>query len=270
MVSDPSSTILLLKYPCVFILLIHQILVKQEIAKEGILPFHKIIARSLKVPRNPFSKIFAPNSKQVLEEIPAGALILHWIVSVILILATAAQDEVASSYSILVSLYSYVIDAFFGLLLGLGLLFLRSSSARKWAQKSIVSSKFNPIVSIIAALLFTIANAFPIISAWIPPSSGLTAALGSKIPWYATPTVGWSLIMFGIAYWFAFQYIVPIFHHGKKRKFQRKLFFHEEHNYPVQWHEQLHFSWVIPSSEADLSHYQAEEIEVKMRGESST
>lgn len=194
---------------------------------------------------------------------------LHWSVTVILILATAAQKEVRSSYSILVSLYSYVIDAFFGLLLGLGLLFLRFLSTRKWAQKSRASSKLNPTVSIVAAFLFTIANAFPIVSAWIPPSNGLTAATGSSIPWYTTPTVGWSLVLFSIIYWIVFQYVMPALHDGKVRKMQRKLFFHEEHGYPVQWHEQLNFSWVIPSPEEDLNHYMPEDVEVRMRRVSS-
>ena len=240
---------------------------KQEIAKEGVLPFRKFIARSIVVPSNPFSKLFSRNSKPVTDEIPAGALMLHWTITVVLILATAVQKEAALSYSILVSVYSYVIDAFFGLLLGLGLLFFRCSSARKWAQKSKASSKLNPAVSVIAALCFTIANAFPIVSAWIPPSNGLTAATGSKIPWYATPTVGWALIVFGFVYWVVFQYVVPIFHNGKVRKLQRKLFFHEEHGYPVQWHEQLHFSWIIPSSEADSARYEPEEIDVRIRRE---
>lgn len=259
---------------------------KQEIAKEGVLPFRKFIAQNIRVPSIPVGRLFGRFSKPVTEETPAGGLVLHWIISVILILATAAQVDPIASYTILVSLYGYAIDAFFGLLLGLGLLFLRFSSARKWALKS----KANPFVSVSAALLFTIVNAFPIISAWVPPSktvkhldtsnnnttsNGLESSfpIGSKNPWFATPTVGWSLIALGVAYWFGFYYVVPRIgsHKGKELKVRRRLFFQEEHGYPVQWHEQLNFSWIIMNhngSDAGLSNYaDNEEIEVRLRGE---
>lgn len=71
-------------------------------------------------------------------------------------------------------------------------------------------------------------------------------------------------------YWFGFYHLIPKVggHKGRELKIHRKLFFHEEHGYPVQWHEQLNFSWVITSTSADFSHYADEEIEiVEMRGE---
>lgn len=208
-----------------------------------------------------------------MEETPAGGLVLHWIMSVILILATAAQVNPKAYYAILVSLYSYNIDAFFGLFLGLGLLFLRFSSARKWALKS----KTNSYVSTTAALLFTIANAFPIISAWVPPSEivhdvDASLPVGNKYPWFTTPTIGWGLITLSVTYWFGFYYLVPQIgdHKGKEMKVHRKLFFQEEHGYPVQWHEQLNFSWVVMNNGpgGGLSHHvDSEEIEVRLKGE---
>ena len=47
--------------------------------------------------------------KPVQDETPIGALILHWSLSVLLILATGAQKNPDASYQILVSLYSYTI-----------------------------------------------------------------------------------------------------------------------------------------------------------------
>lgn len=207
-----------------------------------------------------------------MEETPAGGLVLHWIISVILTLATANQVDPRASYAILVSLFSYTIDAFLDLLLGLGLLFLRFSSARKWALKS----KTKSYVSITAALLFTIVNAFPIISAWVPPSETVidvnaSFPVGNKYPWFATPTVGWGLIMLSVTYWFGFYYLVPQIgdHKGKEMKVHRKLFFQEEHGYPVQWHEQLNFSWVVIKNGPGggwLNHVDNEEIEVRLKG----
>lgn len=185
--------------------------------------------------------------------------------SVILILATAAQKNPQASYNVLVSLYSYLIDAFFSVLIGSGLMILRISKRRKWGQKS----HMNPSVSFIAAFLFTIANIFPIISSWIPPSDGAAPSTGIRIPWYTTPTTGWTLIAFGILYWFGFYFVVPRVgkHDGKQLQVHRKLFFHEEHGYPVQWHEQISFLWTVTNNSEYPSPHAEEQIEVRMRGE---
>ncbi|KAL9131578.1 MAG: hypothetical protein Q9217_000535 [Psora testacea] len=207
-------------------------------------------------------------SRPVQDETPIGALILHWSFSTLLILATGAQTSPYASYQILVSLYSYTIDAIFGLCLGAGLLFLRLASGRKWAQKSRAGSGFSPSISIVAAALFTITNAFPIIAAWIPPSGRFQALAGTYFPWYSTPTVGWSVIVLGVVYWLVFRYVVPHIgdHRGKKLKVQRKLFFHEEHHYPVQWHEQIKFEWVTSRSSGNDFEWADEEIDVRIRG----
>lgn len=237
--------------------------VKQEIAKEGILPFGRLVANSIAIPAIPFGRIFGRTSKSQPEETPIGALGLHWIISVLLILATGAQKDPRASYTILVNLYSYSIDVFFGLLLGAGLVFLRLSSSRNWAKKS----KAIPWVSFTSGAIFAVANAFPFIASWVPPS-GNEKSLNMGGPWFAAPTVGWCLIGAGILYWAAFYYFVPRIgdHRGKELKVHRILFFHEEHGYPVQWHERLNFSWVVKNGSAEPQ-YAEEEIEVRLRKE---
>lgn len=221
------------------------------------------------MPDIPIGRLFGRPSKPLQDETPVGALILHWSLSILLILATGAQKTPIASYQILVSLYSYTIDAFFGLCIGAGLLFLRFASGRKWAQKSKAGSGFNAVISVIAAALFTIANAFPIITAWIKPSGGLQATTGTNIPWYATPTVGWSVIALGFVYWLIFRFVVSHVgnNRGKTLRIQRKLFFHEEHQYPVQWHEQIKFERVISRSSGDDFAWADEDIEVRVRGQ---
>ncbi|MCJ1460573.1 hypothetical protein MMC28_010955 [Mycoblastus sanguinarius] len=210
--------------------------VKQEIAKEGILPFRRFISRNFSMPNILIGKLPGRLLKPVQDETPIGALILHWSLSVLLILATGAQKNPDASYQIL---------------------------------KSRAGSGFNTVVSTVAAALFTIANAFPIIAAWIPPTGKLHASTGIYFPWYATPTVGWTVIALGFVYWLVFRYIVPHIgdHKGKKLKVQRKLFFHEEHQYPVQWHEQLKFDWVTSRSSGDDFAWADEDIEVRVRGQ---
>ena len=246
--------------------------VKQEIAKEGILPFREYISRSFTMPNIPIGKLFGRTSKPIQDETPVGALILHWSLSVLLILATGAQTNPTASYQILVSLYSYTVDAFFGLCLGAGLLFLRFASRRKWARKSRAGSGINPVISIIAAVLFTIANAYPVVTAWIPPSSAFQKAMSKYFPWYSTPTVGWTVIALGVVYWLSFRFVVPRVgdHKGKRMKVQRKLYFHEEHGYPVQWHEQIRFDWITTGLVGNDFPWEDEDVEVKVSGQVDT
>lgn len=235
--------------------------VKQEIAKEGVLPFGRLIADSVAIPANPFRHLSGRPSKSSPEEIPIGGLCLHWIISVLLILATGAQSNPTASYTILVNLYSYSIDVFFGLLLGTGLVFLRLSSSRHWARKS----NAVPWVSITAGAIFAVANGFPFIASWVPPSQN-EESLNVGAPWFATPTVGWCLIGAGVFYWAAFYYLVPRIgdHRGKELRVHRILFFHEEHGYPVQWHERLNFRWAIKNSPTDPQRAE-EALEVRLR-----
>ena len=243
--------------------------VKQEIAKEGILPFGRLIAKSIAIPAIPFGRLLGRTSKSQPEETPIGGLALHWTLSVLLLLATGAQHKSDASYLILVNLTSYSVEVLFGLLLGGGLVFLRLSSSRNWG------SKFQaiPWVFITAGVIFTVANAFPLIAMWVPPSKndpppnkGIPP--NKETPWFATATVGWCLIGVGILYWAAFYYLVPRIgdHRGKELKVHRILFFQEEHGYPVQWHERLNFSWVVRNNSAEPRHAE-EEIEVRLREE---
>lgn len=237
--------------------------VKQEIAKEGILPYGRLISKSIAIPTIPFGRLLGRTSKSQPEETPIGGLALHWIISVLLILATGAQHDPENSYLILVYLYSYSIDCFFGLLLGGGLVFLRLCSSRNWGKKS----QAIPWVSITAGVIFAVANAFPFIAMWVPPPNK-DMALTKENPWFATATVGWCLIGAGILYWAAFYYLVPRIgdHRGKELRVHRILFFHEEHGYPVQWHERLNFSWVVKNDSTEPRHAE-EEIEVRLREE---
>ncbi|KAG8528529.1 uncharacterized protein KY384_007447 [Bacidia gigantensis] len=236
--------------------------VKQEIAKEGVLPFRKFISRSYNVD---VRKLFGKSETSIQNETPIGALILHWSLTILLILATGAQHDPTDSYRILVSLCSYVVDAFFGVCLGGGLLFLRFYGPRKWNNKSKKGAGIKSGVSVVAALLFTMTNAFPIVASWIPPSNGFAATTGSYLPWYTTPTVGWSVIICGVIYWLVFHFVVP--HVGSHRGFtlrvQRTLFFRGEAEHPVQEHEQIKFEWLEDVSNGSDSGHTTEVIETR-------
>lgn len=216
-------------------------------------------------------KLFGGSSDPIKDETPIGALILHWSLTVLLILATGVQQDPVESYRILVSLYSYVVDAIFGVCLGGGLLFLRFYGGRKWHQKSRDGSGFRSWISIIAAFLFTIANAFPVIASWIPPSRNFHPPSGGYIPWYTTPTVGWTVIACGGIYWLIFRFVIPHTgnHRGHRLRIQRTLFFRGEADHPVQTLEQIKWDWITDISSGSKAGRAEEQSRVEFNGQTS-
>lgn len=213
--------------------------VKQEIAKEGVLPARKFLASShdsLRIPF-PWSK-----TETLPEDVPLGALVLHFVMSVLLIFATWSLTTPAT-YSLLVDLYSYTIDGIFGASLGLGLLYMRTFSSRDWARHSRNSGfRVHPLISVAAASIFGIANLYPLAAKWIPPNVWTIL----PVPWFTTGTVSWSIMLCGTLWFFAFRYAVPSFgrnHVGRCRLVTRRLWFHTEHGYKVLEYEDIAFQW---------------------------
>jgi hypothetical protein len=190
--------------------------VKQEIAKEGILPKAKFFGQSknlsfgrlltwIQSDKHSFiNKRFHWLLKQPWldprehsQETPFGALFLHWCFTIIMILVTIRLKP-SEAYTVLVDLYSYTIVAIFGFTIAVGMLKLRFSSRDRWRQKS----SFNPFFSILSAILFAIGSAYPIIASWVPP----TGAFAKNLPlaWFTTPATAWSILGFGVVWYIGF------------------------------------------------------------------
>ncbi|OBT53766.1 hypothetical protein VE04_06635 [Pseudogymnoascus sp. 24MN13] len=183
--------------------------VKQEIAKEGILPFRSLLSRSYPSVRIPIRALWGSKRPTLREDVPLPALVLHFSVSVILILATWRLST-SATYTLLVDLYSYTVDAAFGAFIGFGLLYMRFLSSRGWAAQSRASGFQVPAyVSGPAALFFAIANTFPIAAKWVPPDMATKALL--LVPWFTTGTVGTVIMVVGVLWWAAFRWVVPKF-----------------------------------------------------------
>lgn len=114
--------------------------VKQEIAKEGILPFSLEFAQSTVTPvawlrkklrRSDVMEVEPPRS----EETPAMALLLHWIFTMILIACTSSSAP-AIAYQVLISLYSYTLVLLVGLFVTCGLLYLRYNKSENWVNNT--------------------------------------------------------------------------------------------------------------------------------------
>jgi hypothetical protein len=213
--------------------------VKQEIAKEGILPARKFFASSVKSVRFSFWR----GKKEALpEDIPLGALLLHLSMSLILLFGTwplAAK----TTYGLLVDLYSYSVDAIFGAFLGFGLLYMRLFSNRGWAKHSQASGfRISPFVSCVSAAIFGIANLYPVAAKWVPPAINVLL----PTPWYITGVVSWSIMVCGAIWWVCFRKVVPKLgrnHRGRYLLVTRKLWFHAENDYKVLEYEDIDFRW---------------------------
>ena len=236
---------------------------KQEIAKEGILPMAKFFAetknlsfgRLLTWVRGDKETIINRNfgwllrqpwldPKEHSQETPFGALFLHWFFTILMILATNHLDP-TDAYGVLVNLYSYTVVTVFGFAIAIGMLKLRFSSREEWRKKS----AFNPYFSIISAFIFAVGSAYPIIASWVPPNGSYAKESPSTIPWFTTPTVAWSILGFGLAWYIGFNLYASrrLRKDGLEFKVEKEQIFEkdpEPDGPPVQTHEKVFLTWV--------------------------
>ena len=146
---------------------------KQEIAKEGILPFSAFFASGTTTPAA-LLKAWWIRRKQAtsqraidplphegdvernsgfgeaqLEQSPMAALLLHWMSSVTLIAVTATLTS-SVAYFFLVSLYVYVIVILMGFVVSAGLLYLKMSKSSGWSK----TTSYQPWGGPTAALVY--------------------------------------------------------------------------------------------------------------------
>ena len=175
---------------------------KQELAKEGILPWSKFFARNRSWHWR-FWRTSTRHDYESPEATPVGALLLHWVFSISLILGTYSLSPTAA-YKAYVGMYSFTIDALFGFLVGLALLLLRIFEGNtRW---STISNE-NKWISITCAIIFTIGNAYPLAAIWVPPSA--SAAASTSVSFWVTGTVGLATVAFGALYWVGIRYVAP-------------------------------------------------------------
>lgn len=243
--------------------------VKQEIAKEGILPYRRFFASSVKSIRFSF---WRAKKEALPEDIPLGALLLHLSMSLILLLGTWPLGAKAT-YGLLVDLYSYSIDAVFGAFVGLGLLYLRLFSNRGWAKHSRASGfKITPFISSLSAFIYGIANLYPVAAKWVPPQKDTILLT----PWYITGVTSWAITIGGVFWWVVFRKVVPKVGRGHKGRYllvTRKLWFHAENDYKVLEYEDIDFRWP-PKSEGmedtlleETFHADRDEVEARRHGD---
>jgi Amino acid permease len=209
--------------------------VKQEIAKEGILPWSTYFGRNFDL--RLFRRGERTNSWAHAGETPAAAFALHWVFSVLLILASIPQKP-QDAYSTSVILYSFTVDALFGFLVGLGLLYLRLFEAHtKWSTKSTST----PWLSISAAVIFTLGNLFPLVGIWIQPGAG--SSIVPTVKWFVPGTIGMGLIIAGFLWWLGLYFVLPRIR-GMGLEVEKEEVLDNGNGYWIMWHEIVRFNWV--------------------------
>jgi amino acid transporter len=147
----------------------------QEFAKEGLLPWSRFWASN-----KPFNA-------------PATALFLHWLITIIVLLAPPAGP----AYNFIVDLYTYPGSWINGFVTA-GLIYLHYSKRERW------TSPWHTYLPI--AVLYLLANAFLAIVPFIPPDGDWNA---EGYPYYVFPVVGVSVLLLGVVYWVLWTKVVP-------------------------------------------------------------
>lgn len=187
--------------------------VKQEIAKEGILPYSLFFASSYSFSfSNGFRRLPPSRSGYQLysSRAPAAALALHWVVTSIVILATVFGTVHLSSsrfhlpaYYLGIAAFAYGLDIIWFSVMGIGVLCLRLWPGSKWRQKSPIPHT----LGVVAAATFGATNAFPLVAIWIPdPSAKFLSNTSDSVTWYAPQTYGMAVLVFGVVYWLCFRF----------------------------------------------------------------
>ncbi|KAL2265778.1 hypothetical protein VTJ83DRAFT_6878 [Remersonia thermophila] len=200
--------------------------VKQEVAKEGVLPWSLYIASSYDFSLRrgwPFFRRLPDHEadhRLHSAKTPAAALLLHWTVTALLIVAavagtarTVVDDDGREGparglahlpgYSLLAMAYTYGLDLIWFTVVGAGMLRLRLWPGSTWRRKSPVPHW----LGVSAAALFTVACAFPLVALWIPdlPAQPHLARSNGLVPWYAGQTASLAILAFALLYWVAFR-----------------------------------------------------------------
>ena len=149
--------------------------VNQEFGKEGLLPFSRFWA-SIK----PFNA-------------PASALFLHWIVTVIILVAPPAGP----AYNFIVDLYTYP-GAWINGFVAAGLIYLQYRKSEKWTSPW---HTFLPVT-----ILYLLANIFLATAPFIPPNG---SADPDGYPYFVFPIVGVGVLLLGAVYWYLWTTVWP-------------------------------------------------------------
>jgi hypothetical protein len=191
------------------------------------------------------------------EKTPAATMVAHWLITNLTIIPALLKIQpvpysATPAYTFLVTFYAYILDVFWFMIIGLGLLYLRLWPGTGWRK----ISTFNPRLSTIGALIFTSMNLFPVVCIWIPdPAARYLANTSKQVSWYAGPTVGMVVLAISLIYWLGFRGMISQkeSRDGLELAIERKPIILEEENAFVQLYEIVGLRWRVKEGRMPVS-----------------
>jgi len=188
-----------------------------------------------------------------MEKTPVGALILHVLSCVVLILATYGMST-SDAYDFLIMLFSYVIAAWFGVCLAFGLLILHfrgpppsepvhtpkhnyapDQPPVKTSWDQMIKGTVNPTVGIVCAILYLLGNLYPVVTSWIPPKQSY---ITKSVAWYLVPLTSWCVLAFSALWYLGFLALA-----AWKKHYHREEFVHQVVDLEFDWAEKSPQDW---------------------------
>lgn len=160
--------------------------VNEELAKDGLLPWSDFwTPRTTITSGSPDSQVKTMGLPAV-SNTPSRGLLLHWVVSVVVIVVPPP----GKIYNFLIDIGGYPVSVI-SVAVSLGLLYLHMSPSERW------SSPFP--ANRIAIVVFATFNCLLLIFPWIPPMDG--KGEDSGYAYYAYPATALSILGSGALYW---------------------------------------------------------------------
>ncbi|KAK3358028.1 amino acid permease-domain-containing protein [Lasiosphaeria hispida] len=193
--------------------------VKQEVAKEGILPWSlkfakgsdTLLSRLTSAPTSSY-RHNAPalgDIERHREQSPIAATGLHWGTAVILVLGVGIPLRPSQAYGLLTFFKSFTIIGVLGLLSVAGLLYLKVDSwfsrggGRRWARKT----QWRPWLDPLPAIVGTFGLGFLLVAVFVPPTASKPDLEDGNLPYWVGPSVGWAAPLVGVVWWLGLRFV---------------------------------------------------------------
>lgn len=184
--------------------------VKQEVAKEGILPWSLVFAKNSDTlisrfkPRGPSGIAGLDNHR---EQAPIAATFLHLAIAIILVLIAGIPLSPTDAFQLLSFVKSFTIIGVLGFFTVAGLLYLKINArvskggGRKWKDKKQWSPWLDPLPTAVA----TGGLAFVLVAVFAPPN--VDELGGRKLKYWVAPLTGWLAPFLGLMWWCGLRFV---------------------------------------------------------------
>ena len=124
-----------------------------------------------------------------------------------LMIASTSSAPPPMAYTILITLYSYVVIVLVRFFVAAALLYLRFRDGKAWTS----TAGFKPWGGPTAAMIYFAVFGFLLVTAFIPPSSSSSFSRSAKggVEWFVVPSIGLSFLVLGYLYYLGFAYLIP-------------------------------------------------------------